>query len=250
MATKNGTGMFGRGTGRVKIGMEFERLTVIGIDEIESISRRKTIWRCECKCGNQISVIGHSLLNKHSKSCGCLKKEVTTLRSTTHGQAKKGLISKEYLAWQQIKKRCTDEEGFQYRDYGGRGILICEEWENDFQAFFDHVGPAPSEKHSIDRVSNEKGYVPGNMRWATRPVQNRNKRNNQYIATADRVMCLTDWAKFIGIKVPALSMRIRKNGPENTFSKLSMKVLWHGKIHEAPPEIKMAIERGESSWQR
>ena len=82
----------------------------------------------------------------------------------------------EYRAWYSIKKRCLDPKAEQFKNYGARGIGICAEWVNDYRAFYAHVGPRPSPKHSIDRIDNDGNYEPGNVRWATRTTQSRNSR--------------------------------------------------------------------------
>lgn len=82
----------------------------------------------------------------------------------------------EYKCWQQIKQRCLNPRHLAYPNYGGRGITMAAEWADDFEAFFAHVGPRPSPKHSLDRRDNDSGYVPGNVRWATKSEQNRNRR--------------------------------------------------------------------------
>lgn len=82
----------------------------------------------------------------------------------------------EYRAWADAKYRCFNPNAADYYKYGGRGITMCDEWRNDFDAFLEHIGPRPSAKHSLDRVDNERGYEPGNVRWATKSQQNINRR--------------------------------------------------------------------------
>jgi hypothetical protein len=87
----------------------------------------------------------------------------------------------EYTAWREMKRRCYTP-GRYFKDYGGRGIRVCPEWVNDFQAFFEHVGRRPSPEHSLDRKNNEGHYEPGNVRWATKAEQSHNTRRSKVSA--------------------------------------------------------------------
>lgn len=82
----------------------------------------------------------------------------------------------EYRNWKKMKSRCSAKSGPYYKNWAGRGITVCDEWVNDFWAFYNHIGPKPSNKHSIDRIDNDKGYEPGNVRWATQSEQLYNRR--------------------------------------------------------------------------
>jgi hypothetical protein len=92
----------------------------------------------------------------------------------THGMSG----TKEHKAWHNMKSRCKGKKRLDYVYYGGRGIKVCKQWQNDFMAFYGHIGPAPSPDHSVDRIKNNEGYKPGNVRWATRSQQNKNRRNS------------------------------------------------------------------------
>lgn len=90
----------------------------------------------------------------------------------THGM----YLTKEYIAWQNMKRRCYYENYNSYKNYGGRGITVCDSWKNSFENFFKDIGPMPTKKHSLDRIDNNGNYGPLNCRWTTRSVQSRNKR--------------------------------------------------------------------------
>jgi hypothetical protein len=107
-----------------------------------------------------------------------------------------------------MKQRCTDENCKYYYRYGGRGIKVCQEWMDSFQAFFDHVGPRPSKRHTIERVDNDKGYEPGNVIWALRHAQDRNQRTNIRLTFQGRTMILKDWAREFGLPNTTLWNRI------------------------------------------
>jgi hypothetical protein len=129
---------------------------------------------CKCKCGNLKKVRLCSLKNGNTKSCGCLK--IETDKKCKHGFNKKGVVKKEYTAWQSMKDRCFNTNNQAYKNYGGRGLTVCDRWLESFENFLEDVGEAPSPKHSIDRINNDKNYEPGNVRWALRSTQLFNRR--------------------------------------------------------------------------
>ncbi len=159
------------------IGKRFHRLTVLQLVSVGQV----TIWLCQCKCGKTTRVRASHLKTGDVKSCGCLrraswKKSPTNIDQTKHG----GRYTSEYSVWCAIKARCFNKAVRSYKDYGQRGITMCEEWRNDFGTFLRDVGPRPTKRHSIDRFPNNDGhYEPGNVRWATRLQQNQNKRSNR-----------------------------------------------------------------------
>jgi len=157
-------------------GQTFGRWTVIEASPERKC--KKIMWKCLCKCGASGLVATGALRLGSSKSCGCFDREVAAQRMTTHGHTLNGSRSIENYTYHHMVARCTNPLTRGYKDYGGRGIKVCEEWRgvDGFQKFFDHVGKRPSNKHSIDRIDVNKDYEPGNVRWATRTVQNRNKR--------------------------------------------------------------------------
>ena len=153
------------------IGLKFGRLTIIEKIKVKYAIR----YRCICDCGNETVVYSHRLKGGYTKSCGCYKREVDSIRELKHGQARAYNRTKEYQAWLAIKTRCYNINYKFYYRYGGRGIKVCDEWINNFQAFFDHIGEAPSIDHSIDRINNNGNYEPGNVRWATSYEQRANR---------------------------------------------------------------------------
>lgn len=127
-----------------------------------------------------------------------------TARHERHG---KSHIA-EFRIWSGMKQRCLDANSDSYHRYGGRGITICQQWVESFQRFLDDVGRRPSSKYSLERKDNEKGYEPGNVTWATRPEQAKNRRSNVRITYQGRTMILADWAREIGIGEHCLRQRI------------------------------------------
>lgn len=127
-------------------------------------------WHCECACGKTSSVLANRLTSGNTKSCGCLKKSVLGMSTTKHGKAG----TRTHRIWKAMRNRCNNPSTPRYKDYGGRGITVCQRWDS-FENFLADMGEAPEGK-SIDREDNDKGYEPGNCRWATPSEQNENTR--------------------------------------------------------------------------
>ncbi len=85
-------------------------------------------------------------------------------------------VPKEYKSWVRMKDRCYNKNYIQYKDYGGRGIKVCDQWLHDYNEFINYIGKKPTNNHSLDRIDNEKNYEPGNVRWATKTEQVNNRR--------------------------------------------------------------------------
>ncbi len=142
-------------------------------------SSRHTIYKCICDCGNFVKIRRTDFINKKALSCGCM------LGSPTH----RDTGSKEYKCWRGIIDRCTNPANKSYTNYGGRGIIMADEWRHSYVAFLDHVGRAPTKLHSLDRIDNNRGYEPGNLRWTTSYEQTIN-RNCRGGLTCDASNCL------------------------------------------------------------
>ena len=129
------------------------------------------------------------------------------------GPLKHGLSrTPEYRAWQTMRHRCTRPTSPSWPDYGGRGITVAAEWLNDPRAFIAHIGPRPSPKHEVDRIDNERGYEPGNVRWVTRPVNDRNRRSNNLQTFNGETLTIAEWAERTGISADTLYDRITRRG--------------------------------------
>ncbi len=128
-----------------------------------------------------------------------------------HGHARKDSpFRSEYLAWRNMRRRCSAEYVREFHNYGGRGIEVCERWQNDFQAFLDDVGIRPSKDHSLDRIDNDGNYEPDNVRWATRKQQQRNTRANRLIEFDGRRMTIADWTDETGIAQDTIRGRLER----------------------------------------
>lgn len=116
-----------------------------------------------------------------------------------------------YRIWQMMKNRCHNPKTPRFKDYGARGITVCDEWKDDFKTFYDWSMSHGYEEHlTIDRIDNDKGYSPDNCRWATYLVQGNNSRHNHTITYGGETHSLSDWARKLGIPVHVLSNRINK----------------------------------------
>lgn len=138
------------------------------------------VWLCRCDCGKIKTIRGGSLRTGKTLSCGCFNKEVTIDRSKItnrkHGLCANGVITSEYRTWQHMIGRCTQPSRKDYKNYGGRGISVCERWKDSVQDFLKDMGPKPSAKHSLDRIDVNGNYEPSNCRWATWREQRMNQR--------------------------------------------------------------------------
>ena len=153
-------------------GLNFGRWTVVSYAGRTGKSLLHS-WKCVCKCGKIKIKTAGSLID--SKSCGCLRTEKTIARSTTHGNS--GLP--EYEIWIKLKSRCLNPNNKDWIYYGGRGITVCEEWQ-EFIPFKDWaIANGYADHLQIDRIDNDSGYRPDNCRFVTRSENQRNKRNSK-----------------------------------------------------------------------
>lgn len=138
-------------------------------DYLTKTGRKLRQFLCLCECGNTKWIFADNLF-KSTKSCGCLSK---IKNYTKHGEAQK---TAEYRAWCCMKSRCYNPNNCSYKNYGGRGIQVYQAWINDYESFLSYMGRKPFPSWSMDRINPNGNYEPGNVRWASPQLQNKNKR--------------------------------------------------------------------------
>ena len=184
-------------------GHRFGRLVVMGLVRMETRScgdriKRVPVFLAQCDCGNTKEAFSRNMRNGLTSSCGCLQKEARKsngVRSRRHGMTN----TREHRTWLGIIERCCNPNGGNYKRYGARGIGMCDRWRNSFEAFFDDMGPRPSNKHSIDRIDNDKGYSPENCRWATNITQSVNRSTTVFVDYKGESVSLSEAARRCGV---------------------------------------------------
>lgn len=185
-----------------RTGERYERLTVEERLPAKSKTDTNARWICRCDCGRPVIAYGQDLARGKVKSCGCLNAE----RIMQHGMAHLPV----YHVWQAMKQRCENPKAQRYKDYGGRGIKVCERWQR-FENFIEDMGH-PSPGKTLDRRDVDKGYEKENCRWVGNVTQANNKRNNRAITFGGETKTLAEWAWEIGIDWFTLRNRLDNLG--------------------------------------
>lgn len=185
--------------GEIKVGLVVGRLVVAGP------GARPRHWRCQCECGAEKDVYAGNL-GANTFSCGCRISE----RRVKHGATAGGRQSPEFRAWCAIIDRCTRPTSGEWDNYGARGIRICDAWRHEFAAFLSHIGPRPGRGFEIDRIDNDGNYEPGNVRWVTKKLNNRNRRNNHWVVFLGRRMTLAEAIELSSVHPGTVRVRISK----------------------------------------
>lgn len=192
-------------------GERFGRLTVI--EEVGHIPPDGRRFKCLCDCGSYIITAPSRLKSGGVLSCGCISREKRVEILTKHGLRYHPL----YRRWSNMKHRCSSPNDKKYEIYGGRGIKVCDEWKNDFKAFYDwSIANGYEEGLTLDRINVDGDYEPSNCRWATLDVQNNNKRNNHYITIDGETKTLAQWCRVYCIEARTVRQRMRDFGWDYT----------------------------------
>ena len=173
----------------------FGKLLVL--QRVENDKQGQPMWLCKCECGNYTKVRGYDLRRLGTKSCGCWHGKIHGL----HSHRLNGI-------WDNMKQRCFNSTNINYKNYGGRGITVCEEWKDNFVSFYDWaIKNGYKEDLTIDRIDNNGNYCPENCRWASMEEQGNNKRCNKIVTTSFGTMTIKQLSKISGISYPTLITR-------------------------------------------
>lgn len=185
----------------VAIGEKFGKLTVE-----QQIGKRGVyfLWLCKCDCGNYKEVATNLLTSKHTQSCGCLYKQRSNAHKTSHALSKTSL----YKCWTAMKQRCCNAQNRYYKNYGERGIEVCDEWlkfEN-FASWAFSNGYDP--KLTLDRIDNDGDYCPENCRWVDRMIQANNRRPCRILEINGESKTIPEWCRTYGVDYDLVNKRI------------------------------------------
>ena len=184
------------------ISRKFGRLTVIGFAgiHITPCGTKRRMWKCRCECGNETTVTENNLKNGSTKSCGCWKYEKIKEHNTKHG----GTNDRLYGIWKSMKRRCNSPKDSHYKSYGGRGIKVCDKW-NDYENFKKwayangYNEDAEYGECTLDRINNDGDYEPNNCRWVNRIVQANNTSKNHLVSLNGTQMTIAEFARVMNI---------------------------------------------------
>ena len=190
---------------RIKVGHKFGKYTVV--HPLVGYKRGRPYWLCYCECGRFRPMREDAI--EVGRQCICVTQEIRAASTRTHGRSS----SKVYNTLRKMIDRCHNPRNTRFRDYGARGIAVCQEWRDSFEAFYAHVGDPPSSGHSINRIDNDRGYEPGNVRWATRREQQQNMRTSRLITHNGETLCVSEWARRVGLKPGTIRRRLDMGWP-------------------------------------
>lgn len=200
-------------------GKKFNKLTVI---DFAYNKNKRTYWKCQCDCGNITIVEAYKLKIGHTKACGCLG-EYNRKYLYKHSIKHQMMNTRLYRIWQNMKRRCDTPSTDSYKNYGARGIKVCEEWLDKEKGFLNFYNWAISngykENLTIDRINVNGNYEPSNCRWVSNKEQANNKRNNHFIEYNGEKHTIAEWSRIFKIKRETIQYRVKHNYPlEKVFS--------------------------------
>lgn len=182
-------------------GMKFGRLTA---NEPVKIPGKALMYQCICECGKNIVVRAQSLRIGNTKSCGCLHREISEQVNFRHGMSRTPI----HNVWLGMRRRCEDPKSKYFKDYGGRGISVCDRWQT-FENFLEDMG-IPEKGLTLERRENDLGYSKSNCIWATKTVQANNRRSNKIIEFGGKSLTQAEWERDLGLRVGQIYDRLSK----------------------------------------
>lgn len=195
------------------IGLKFGRLTVINFSHTNKW--REKVWKCKCDCGNYTDVSTAKLRKGNTTSCGCYREECVERGLTrkydipAHNKKK---ATRLYTCWQDMRARCGNPKNKRYKNYGGKGVVVCNEWINNFENFQEWaLSNGYSDELTLDRINVDGDYAPLNCRWTAIETQANNKTNCRYIEFDGKKQSLAQWCRELNLNYGTVSSRINRN---------------------------------------
>lgn len=193
------------------IGKKYNRLTIVSSEPNKG---GHTMCKSLCDCGNYKICRLSAILSNNTLSCGCLntetRRKMIKARAIPGVQDESGNASTEYRTYQHMKGRCYTKTNNKYKNYGARGIAICDRWLASFENFLEDMGKKPSRNHTIERVNVNGNYEPSNCIWATPDIQGKNKRNNVFLILKGEKIHQAGLAHILNVDPHAIEYHIKK----------------------------------------
>lgn len=202
------------------------------VESFHSSLKSQRRWNCRCLCGKWIVARTGALRYGHVKSCGCLQRESVRKKNMNWDFDFTKQSTGMYTIWQGMIRRCTKPSCAGWKDYGGRGIKVCDRWAQSFENFYRDIGPRPAGM-SLDRIDNNGNYEPRNCRWATVDQQINNRRSNRFVSFLGLRLTIAQWSYLIGAHQPTLRQRIETLPTRQAF--FSAPRVWATRTHRAWP---------------
>lgn len=168
---------------------------------------KNVCWLCSCYCGKEFVVRATDIRTGNTKSCGCLNKKLSGDRARKHGNRE----SRLYTIWNNMKMRCINPNSISFKNYGGRGIKVCDDWLNSFENFYKWaMNNGYDNTLTLDRINGNGDYEPNNCKWATMKEQQNNRGNNNILVYKDKEHTLAEWSEITGVPYDTLWARIKR----------------------------------------
>lgn len=186
------------------IGKQFGAIVAVKFSHIQ----HDQIWEFECGCGKHFLARLAAVKNGHTRSCGCLLKDVLIRRNTTHGYAARDKQSHIYRVWKSMRKRCNNPKSKDFRLYGGKGVKVCSRWQ-DFKNFHDDMAASYQPGLEIERLDSNGDYSPENCKWGTEREQALNTNRAHLVTFRGETLNLSLWAERFGLAYELLRQRLK-----------------------------------------